>query len=76
MKEETKRTVWAVVKAMLKSKATWRLLASLLVIAGFTLPPDLLEILRAFVADLLDAVGVEVVTALVVDPMVSLVAGL
>lgn len=69
-----KETVKAVIVATLKTKAFWRLVGTVAVLAGLTIPEGLLELAAELVREVLAEVGTTVAAAVLTAPWVNLVA--
>lgn len=71
MKRETLK---AVLVATLKTKAFWRLVGTVALLAGLTIPDGLLEVVAELVREVLAEVGTTVAAAVLTAPWVNLVA--
>ncbi len=71
MKRETLK---AVLVATLKTKAFWRLVGTVALLAGLTIPDGLLELVAELVREVLAEVGTTVAAAVLTAPWVNLVA--
>lgn len=71
MKRETLK---AVLVATLKTKAFWRLVGTVALLAGLTIPDGLLELVAELVREVLAEVGTTVSAAVLTAPWVNLVA--
>ena len=67
MKDSTKRTMWLALRRVLTLKAFWRLLATIAVLYGLTVPEGLFELIgevvREFVAEAMANTVAAVLTA-------------
>ena len=70
----TKETLKAVLVATLKTKAFWRLVGTVALLAGLTIPDGLLELVAELVREVLAEVGTTVAAAVLTAPWVNLVA--
>ena len=71
MKRETLK---AVLVATLKTKAFWRLVGTVALLAGLTIPDGLLEVVAELVREVLVEVGTTVAAGLLVAPWAALMA--
>ena len=71
MKRETLK---GVLVATLKTKAFWRLVGTVALLAGLTIPDGLLELVAELVREVLAEVGTTVAAAVLTAPWVNLVA--
>ncbi len=71
MKRETLKVVLV---ATLKTKAFWRLVGTVALLAGLTIPDGLLELVAELVREVLAEVGTTVAAAVLTAPWVNLVA--
>lgn len=67
-------TLKVVLVATLKTKAFWRLVGTVAVLAGLTIPEGLLELAAELVREVLAEVGTTVAAAVLTAPWVNLVA--
>lgn len=70
----TNRTIKAVIMATLKTKAFWRLVGTVALLAGLTIPEGLLELVAELVREVLVEVGTTVAAGLLVAPWAALMA--
>lgn len=71
MKRETLKVVLV---ATLKTKAFWRLVGTVALLAGLTIPDGLLELVAELVREVLVEVGTTVAAGLLVAPWAALMA--
>ena len=71
MKRETLKVVLV---ATLKTKAFWRLVGTVALLAGLTIPDGFLELVAELVREVLAEVGTTVAAAVLTAPWVNLVA--
>lgn len=70
----TKETLKAVLVATLKTKAFWRLVGTVALLAGLTIPEGLLELVAELVREVLTDLGTTVAAGLLVAPWAALMA--
>lgn len=71
MKRETLK---AVIVTTLKTKAFWRLVGTIALLAGLTIPEGLLELVAELVREVLTDLGTTVAAGLLVAPWAALMA--
>lgn len=72
-----KKATWkVVVTTVVKTKAFWRMVATVAVLAGLTIPEGLLELVAEIVREVLTELGTDIAAAVLTAPWVNLVASL
>lgn len=69
-----KETLKAVLMATLKTKAFWRLVGTVALLIGLTIPEGMLELVSEVVREVLSDLGTGIVAAVLTAPWVTLVA--
>ena len=69
-----RETLKVVLVATLKTKAFWRLVGTVALLAGLTIPDGFLELVAELVREVLAEVGTTVAAAVLTAPWVNLVA--
>ena len=69
-----KETLKAVLMATLKTKAFWRLVGTVALLIGLTIPEGLLELVSEVVREVLCDLGTGIAAAVLTAPWVTLVA--
>ena len=70
----TNRTIKAIIMATLKTKAFWRLVGTVALLAGLTIPEGLLELVAELVREVLTDLGTTIAAGLLVAPWAALMA--
>lgn len=69
-----KETLKAVLTATLKTKALWRLVGTVALLIGLTIPEEMLELISEVVREVLSDLGTGIAAAVLTAPWVTLVA--
>lgn len=69
-----KETLKAVLTATLKTKAFWRLVGTVALLIGLTIPEGMLELVSEVVREVLSDLGTGIAAAVLTAPWVTLVA--
>ncbi len=69
-----KETLKAILLATLKSKAFWRMLGTVALLAGLTIPEGLAELIGEAVREVLTELGTDIASSILTAPWVNLVA--
>ena len=69
-----KETLKAVLMATLKTKAFWRLVGTVALLIGLTIPEGMLELVSEVVREVLSDPGIGIAAAVLTAPWVTLVA--
>lgn len=69
-----KETLKAVLMATLKTKAFWRLVGTVALLIGLTIPVGMLELVSEVVREVLSDLGTGIAAAVLTAPWVTLVA--
>ena len=69
-----KETLKAVLMTTLKTKAFWRLVGTVALLSGLTIPEEMLELISEVVREVLSDLGTGIAAAVLTAPWVTLVA--
>lgn len=69
-----KETLKAVLMVTLKTKAFWRLVGTVALLIGLTIPEEMLELISEVVREVLSDLGTGIAAAVLTAPWVTLVA--